>query len=48
MIPQKKKKKNYPIKIPTKVITAHIPTKEELNRNMDIRSHLDEPTDIFS
>lgn len=46
MILQKEKK--HLIKIPTKVITAHVPTKEELNRNIDIRSHLDEPTEIFS
>jgi len=32
----------------TKVIMAHIPTNVELNRNIVIRSQLDEPTDTFS
>jgi len=32
----------------TKVIMAHVPTNVELNRNIVIRSHLDEPTETFS
>lgn len=39
---KKKKKKN------TIVIIAHVPTNAELKRKMDIRSHLDEPTETFS
>lgn len=32
----------------TKVIITHIPTNVELSKNIDILSHLDEPTETFS